>query len=708
MSNFARKLLSIAGARSARAEDRALRAAMLLAIALVACGNFRQDNCSWADEPTAWSDRDVLDPGQLTPFLDDPSDGASWVRNGPIPLAPKASNAAQLPGRTGDSGLLPLRPPPGSGQQSLAPDLMAAPEQQCEYDAPLLSAPLLSTPRQVPVGFSGPSGIATWDEQTDDDFVPEPDRWRGGYPLWDRYGPDHYLTWPYAPLDDSPYARGWELNPYRQNVLKGDYPIIGQHTFLNVTAISSSDFEYRQVPTVASPFESPPDPGVQDFFGNPDQFALRQDFSLSFDLSHGDAGFKPSDWRVRLTPIFNLNYLDVNELGVVGPDVRDGEDRFRTYMSLEEWFGEVKLADTSPDYDFVSLRVGSQPFVSDFRGFIFSDINRGARVFGTNNSNRDQYNAVVFDQLEKDTNSGLNTFRDRDQTIAIANYFRQDFIWPGYTSQLSVHYNQDNGNGLVFDRNGFLVRPDPAGVFEPHQISVGYLGWTGDGHINRFNIDHAFYWALGHDDLNPLAGRDVSINAQMAAAEVSYDRDWMRFRTSVLWASGDHNISNGEACGFDTIMDDPNFAGGEFSYWQRQAIKLLGVNLVNQFSLVPDLRSSKTEGQVNFVNPGLFLYNVGADAELTPQLRLVSNANFLWFESTNVLEQFLFQAPIHRDIGTDLSIGFENRPLLNDNLILTTGVSALVPGQGFRDIYDPMVGSVGTLFATFLEVVATF
>ena len=71
---------------------------------------------------------------------------------------------------------------------------------------------------------------------------------------------------------------------------------------------------------------------------------------------------------------------------------------------------------------------------------------------------------------------------------------------------------------------------------------------------------------------------------------------------------------------------------------------------------------------------------------------LVSNANYLMFDSTNVLEQFLFQAPIHREIGTDLSLGFENRPFLNDNLILTCGVSSLIPARGFKDIFNPMVG----------------
>ena len=78
--------------------------------------------------------------------------------------------------------------------------------------------------------------------------------------------------------------------------------------------------------------------------------------------------------------------------------------------------------------------------------------------------------------------------------------------------------------------------------------------------INRFNISHAFYWALGKDELNPLAGRPVNINAQMFALELSYDRDWIRFRSSYFFASGDDDVFDGEGKGFDTIFDNPNFS----------------------------------------------------------------------------------------------------------------------------------------------------
>ncbi len=177
-------------------------------------------------------------------------------------------------------------------------------------------------------------------------------------------------------------------------MLKGDYPIIGQHTFLNITATTDTLLETRQVPTPSG--EITASPGETDFFGNPNQFFFRENLSVSFDLVHGDSSFKPVDWRIKVTPVFNVNYLDVEELGVVSPDVTKGHTRGRTYSTLEEWFAETKLADLSPNYDFVSVRVGSQPFTSDFRGFIFSDTNRAVRLFGTEFSNRDQFNVVYL------------------------------------------------------------------------------------------------------------------------------------------------------------------------------------------------------------------------------------------------------------------------------------------------------------------------
>ncbi len=574
-------------------------------------------------------------------------------------------------------------------------DPLLLPEMPLEPDS------LFAHPVEAPLGYTGKSSVLPSEGQESSHFVPMEDRWRSGFPAWDRYKKG------YPPEDDYPYMQGKIYDPYNQNVLKGDYPIFGQHTFLTVTGTSLSILEARQVPTPTTPFESTNNPNQNEFFGNPNQFFLSQNYVLSFDLVHGDAGFKQADWRIKMTPVLNQNYLDVQELGIVNPNVNQGTTRYRTDGALEEWFFETKLADTSPYYDFVSVRGGSQFFASDFRGFIFSDTNRAVRLFGTNNANRDQYNIIFFDQTEKNTNSLLNTFQDRHQNTLIANYYRQDFLFPGYTSQVSFHYNRD-GPSQKFDKNDFLVRPDPVGTFQPHKVEAYYLGWAGDGHINRINVNHAFYWVLGRDSMNPLAGKSQNINAQMGALELSYDRDWARFRSSIFWSSGDKNINDNKAGGFDSIFDNPNFAGGKFSYWQRQTIGLFGVNLVNRMSLVPDLRSSKFQGQSNFVNPGLMLFNIGADFDITPKLRLISNCNFLWFDRTNVLQQFVFQENVRKQIGTDLSAGVEYRPFLNNNVILVGGVSGLIPGSGFNDLFSRNNGSPRGFFASFMEIDFTY
>jgi hypothetical protein len=589
------------------------------------------------------------------------------------------------------------QPPPSLPEPTQTPALPPATTPLGEWTAP----GLFQTPVDPPLGYTGRTGVQPRDTQSSDHFVPFEDRWRLGFPAWDRYGKGHPRT------DDYPYVEGSKWDPFNQNVLKGDFPIIGQNVFLMVTATSNTLLEYHEVPIPTTPFESTENPRSYPFFGRKNQFIYNQNFILSLDLFHGDAGFRQADWKVVLTPIFNINYLAGEELGVVNPDVRRGVDRGRTFLSLNEWFVETKLADVGPNFDFISMRIGSQPFVSDFRGFIFADINRGARLFGNLDSNRGQWNLAFFAQQEKDTNTNLNTFTDRHQRIVIGNVYYQDFIFPGYTAQANVAYNHDDPT-FKFDKNDFLVRPDPVGTFNRHGLDVVYLGWTGDGHINRFNIDHAFYLALGRDSLNPLANRPQDITGEMGAIELSYDRDWARFRTSLFWSSGDRNPRNSRATGFDSIFDNPNFAGGEFSYWQRQSIRILGVNLVQRESLIPDLRSSKIQGQSNFVNPGLVLLNFGADYDVTPKFRVITNANFLWFDTTESLKLLTFQENIHRKIGTDLSMGFEYRPLLSNNIIMKGGISTLLPGQGFRDIYNGIRVDINPLMAVFLDVTLTY
>jgi len=513
-------------------------------------------------------------------------------------------------------------------------------------------------------------------------FQPVPDRWQG--------------------IKLMPYelnVTGHIYDPYNQNILKGDFPIIGQSIFFILAASTESFVQGSSVPTPSA--VSTDQANNAGFFGDAGRFFLNENLKLSFELYKGNTAFRPRDFEIKMTTVFSMNYVDTRENNDVNINVQQGTKRYDNHFAFQELFIEKHLFNISDHYDFISVKGGIQQFVSDFRGFIFDDFNLGIRFFGSAGSNRYQYNFSYFKMLEKDTNSELNTvFEDRNQDVFIFNLYKQDFMTLGYTTQLSFHYNHDKPS-IYIDENGVPVRPSVLGNSQPHDVKAFYLGWAGDGHFGRLNINHAFYQVIGKDSFNSLAGRPININAQMATLELSFDKNWMRVRASGFFASGDPNPFDGTGQGFDTILDIPFFAGGPFSYWNSQRIRLLGVNLTNRLSLVPNLRPSKFEGQANFVNPGLMLFNLGYDAELTPKTKLVLNTNYLRFVNTSSIASFVNQGAIGNDIGLDYGLGILYRPFLNNNAIFTFSINALTPLAGFKDLYESPITQF-SLFASFV------
>jgi hypothetical protein len=533
--------------------------------------------------------------------------------------------------------------------------------------------------------------------------------------------------WRIAPppyeLDEKPMARklpgelgerGATLDPYNQNLLKGDLPIFGEDTFLVLTGISDTLVESRAVPTPSNPSAGRPQSFT--FFGENDQGVFLQSLIVSADVFQGFTAFQPVRQRVKVTAIGNFNFVHLEEPGLLKPDVRRGTERKDSHFTLQEIFYERLLKVLTDNYDFMSIRVGSQPFTSDFRGFIFSDTNLGVRFFGNYANNRYQYNAAFFDRLEKDTNSSLNRMTEfRDQKVLIANFYAQDFFRKGYTQQFSIHAFQDEAS-LTFDRNGILVRPAPVGVFTPHEIQAVYVGQSGLGHFGRINVDHAAYYVFGRDELNPIAGPDprlrpdvddeIDISAGLIAVELSFDKDWLRPKIGFLYATGDSDPRDRTGTGFDSIFDNPNFAGGGFSFFNRLGIRLAGtgVALVERGSLFTSLRSSKDEGQPNYVNPGVALITTGLDVEFTPRLKGVFTGNYIRLATTEPIEQILFQGDIREELGFDISAGLRYRPFITNNVVLVGGAAVFVPGQGFKDIYE----SGDPLYHVFTNLILQF
>lgn len=623
--------------------------------------------------------------------------------------APRPPTPAPTPTPVRPPAVAPPTRPPATSPTPAPPVTSPTPSAAPKPVPPPAPAPV-PPPAQAPapappVASNEPKEAGSGSLQ----FVPIPDRWRLRFPAWQRYPED----------SETPFVKNRGLDPYEQNVLKGDLPIAGENLFLNLTFVAETPFEFRKVPTPTGVSTERPDGDA--FFGEGEQWSLTPTGVFSFELFHGSTAFKPRDWAIRLTPVVNLNYVSTKERGGLNISPAQPSTRRRMFASLQEAFAEYKIADVGPNYDFISVRAGLQPFNSDFRGFLFRDTNLGVRVFGNWGRNRTQWNLAVFDQIEKETNSDLNLFgftrpgetpkfdgfvKDlRKQRVFIANLFRQDFLTQGYTISPSFHANLDDGEEFFYDENGFLARPSPIGLIRPHSVKAYYAGIGGDGHIGGLNITHQIYQAFGTDELNGIAGKETKINAQFAAIELSVDKNWWRPRVSLVFASGDKDPDDDKAEGFDAIVDNPNFAGGPFSFWVRQGLRLptTGVSLVGRSSFLPSLRSSKAEGQANFVNPGLMLASTGVDAELTTKMKLTTNFSALRFHRTDVLRRVLFQDSVDNAIGYDGSVGLIYRPWLNDNVVITAGASAFKPASGFKQIFAD-----GVLYTPFVVLTITY
>ena len=321
---------------------------------------------------------------------------------------------------------------------------------------------------------------------------------------------------PAAPrrLYASPVTMLW--HPYKQSLLKGDAPVIGQDIFLDLTASSETVFEARRVPTPSGISASQPDSTPE--FLRPKRGALQWSITSRsrsicskaippFSPSTGPFTSSPSITSTisRLTRLVSWGLTRAardsavipappNNGGIINPgevpgfleqrlprrmalpasyDGKAATTRTRQFMSLQEAFAESHLGTTFPTTTISSPRVSAtRPFSTTiFAAFYFNDVNTGARLFGNIENNHYQYNFALFDLREKDTDSGLNTLDSRRQRVIAANLYRQDFLWHGYTAQLSFLANLDDG-GTHYDENGNLVRPAPIGTLQAHSFQA--------------------------------------------------------------------------------------------------------------------------------------------------------------------------------------------------------------------------------------------
>lgn len=575
----------------------------------------------------------------------------------------------------------PVPPPPPDNWEEIlnAPEVGADDQSTDGRRRPGYEAPLPDAVTQENVG----AVRAPPPEAFPVDQVPIPDRWR----LIESLGV---------------VKERW-FDPYGQNTLKGDrpinrervkwLPIKGEDWFFVANAVSDTVIEPRTFPIPVG-VQTTERPGSIDVFGKDASYVLSQTFIGGVALIKGSTAFKPPEIEYRLTLAYNINHVNVPERRVLFVEPSRPSHRTDHFLGVQELFVDYHLANTSDRYDFRSIRVGIQPFQSDFRGFLFNDQQLGIRLFGNRDNNRFQFNLAAFWRLEKDTNSGLNSVvqTPRRDWVFLANLYRQDFLIPGLTSQITAVYNMNREAGRIeVDDNGFPVRPALLGDLRGRDYDVVYLGYNADGRIGRINLTASVYGALGEDRNSFFTSEPAQIRAFFAAAEASIDKDWMRFRLSGLYASGDGDPYDNRENGFDAIFENPVFAGADTSYWIRQTIpfagggRVIGINGRN--GILNSLRSSKEQGQSNFNNPGTMLLGAGADFDVLPELRVSANANHLWFQNTATLQALRNEGSIPKSIGWDLSTAAIWRPKATQNIVFRLSGATLLPGAGFRDLF---------------------
>src|SRR5690554_1432047 len=499
--------------------------------------------------------------------------------------------------------------------------------------------------------------------------VPVPDRWR---------------------IVDSLYEERW-WDPYNRNLLKGDKPLYDDW-FFSFTGIWDTVYERRTVPTPVGS-SSTGNGGKLDLIGNGEQQFFNQNLLMEFVYYKGNTTFKPPDLEFRFLPVVNYNRLELQEVQGVNANPNVGTTRSDSHIGIQGAFVDYHLRNVSANYDFDSVRVNIQPFTNDFRGFLFNDSPVGVRLFGTRSNNIFQYNLGWFRRLEKDTNSGLNDVGQslRDDDIFVANLYWQDLFKKGLISQFSVLHNRNNEDAFYYDNNDFVARPAAIGLEKPRTYQVTYFGYAVDGHIGRLNLSAQAYYALGDESVSTFRDASTDIEAFFFAVEPSIDFDWLRLRTSFVYASGDSDPFDDKSTGFDAVFENPLIAGADTSYWIRQAVPLIGggrVALSGRNGILPSLRSSKEQGQANFANPGLRMAGLGFDADVLPTLRVSGNWNLLQFDDTTVLETARNQGGVDRTLGQDISLSAIYRPLNSQNIILRGSYSRLLPGDGFKSLFE--------------------
>jgi len=463
-------------------------------------------------------------------------------------------------------------------------------------------------------------------------------------------------------LEGHPELTYGYLNPYQQNILKADYPIRGDW-FLELNALQTFVFKSRRNLDFSNVFADQIALGNLRFFRHNAFYG--ENIVVGGEIRLNDDAFVPSPFRFRVNAVADFK-SNINALNAGN----DGN------AHLFDAFADIRLHDFGrSNFDLLFLRAGFQGFRSDFHGLAFNDIGLGGRLFGEARKNRLRYDLAYFKLFQKDGVSGFLEFtRPSNHQVGIARLTYEDFLFAGWNSEWTFHYNRDRRKFGTLGRGA---------------LDTFYFGATFNGRLGRFLFNPAFVGVLGSADVleggSVLADHDV--RAWMGLFDLRYPLDFWTFRAGYLYASGDSNPADRRDTGFDAISDGVVLFGGPLSYWVGENIKFGGGDFVRGNSLFPSFRG--VNDPANHINPGLQTFNLGADINFSPTVQTALNMNYLRFNETGAYTNRI--VIVDHDAGVEWNIFVRWKPLLrrfNENLVVDYGFAVLKPLPGLREAFQ--------------------
>ena len=167
---------------------------------------------------------------------------------------------------------------------------------------------------------------------------------------------------------------------------------------------------------------------------------------LSLIAFKGDTVFRPPDYEFRLTPVFNFNHTEVEELRVLNIDPREGETRDRRPCRRA---GSLRRLPPPQRLGPLRFRLRPRRHPAVLRPI-------SAASCSTTSSSASACSATATTTAASTTSPRSGGWRrtptagsttsptsPRDDCRVIANLYRQDFPFLGLTSQVTLTYNRN-------------------------------------------------------------------------------------------------------------------------------------------------------------------------------------------------------------------------------------------------------------------------